>query len=237
MRPTTPSTTLANSRSHRHSLSLRKARKLSRVFTEFSLLEPFASRKNADRPNTPPHAEPTVHGHNASTISLETGSKSHDESGPPPTTCPISQSRIPEIKVVATSHNNTPVLNSEAVEGPPQHFTPSTSRIRPTILPDNLAPSSSLRHISRLARKQRKSLDLRHTDGLPVMARSTSLRISNMRRPATHSHWRDSFPDVRELPVLPETCNRYLEVKRARKMTQVSAFDENPTVRDFLLVS
>lgn len=233
MRPTTDSSHVASSVNQRHSLSLRKARKLSRVFTEFSLLDPFASRKNADSPKTsPPNAGFIAHGHiHTRTISLEASSKKSHDGSPPLPTSPICQSPTREIKADTTPHDNKLILNSETVEELPQLFTPSTSQIRPPKLPEIPPPSSSSRHSSRLAKKQRKSLDLRRTDGSPLLARSTSLRISDMRRPATHNQWRDSSPDIRELPVLPEAYNHYLGVKRARKMTRVSTTDDNSTAR------
>lgn len=213
---TTESRNVASSVDEQQRLSLRKGRKLSRVFTEFSLL---ASKKTVENPKIPPHNTTGFTAHDQ--IETRASPKSPDGTPSPPTSS-MSPSSTRAIKADTASQANELISKAETTEGLPRLLTPSIPQIRPPRLSEFPPPPSSLRHTSRLTRKQRKSLDLRQIGGSQLPTRSSSLRISDMRRPASHKRWPDCPPDILERPALPEAYNHYLEVKRARKMTQVS---------------
>lgn len=222
-------------------LSLRKARKLSRVFTEFSLLDPFAARKSVDDlrapQSTPRPTQPrpsTAHAHtHAHKISLDPRSKKSFDGRLSRPTSPTSPS-APQATKVDTTHVTTNPNSETANEKMPQSpLAPPTPHIKSLPLPETipLPPSrpGSSRGGSILIKKRRKSLDLRQLDESrsrsQLSTRSNSLRISDMSRPTTPKSprpWPDLSPDAREPPASPEAAhNHYLEVKRARKMTQV----------------
>ncbi|XP_006454468.1 hypothetical protein AGABI2DRAFT_114222 [Agaricus bisporus var. bisporus H97] len=212
---TTESRNVASSVDEQQRLSLRKGRKLSRVFTEFSLL---ASKKTVENPKIPPHNTTGFTAHDQ--IETRANPKSPDGTPSPPTSS-MSPSSTRAIKADTASQANELISKAETTEGLPRLLTPSIPQIRPPRLSEFPPPPSSLRHTSRLTRKQRKSLDLRQIGGSQLPTRSSSLRISDMRRPASHKRWPDCPPDILERPALPEAYNHYLEVKRARKMTQL----------------
>lgn len=225
-------------------LSFRKARKLSRVFTEFSLLDSFAVRKSGDHkapPSTPRTGRPrpsTAHGfeHKTSQGELSTQSlagKLSRSLSPSVTPTIVDPTATP---IPATVPNDSTPSIENALHSPALPNTPPILHNK-SLSPENIPlppsrPGSS--HSSALIKKRRRSLDLMQLDDhgskTLLVARSRSLRIpsiSDLSRPTfprPSTPCPDQSSDSRDPPASPEAArHHYLEVKRARKMTQVSA--------------
>ncbi|KAF9452614.1 hypothetical protein P691DRAFT_803729 [Macrolepiota fuliginosa MF-IS2] len=222
----------------RRHLSFRKARKLSRIFTEFSFLESFAARKSFDNPRAqqgmsqlPRPSTDNGHTHITSLAKRSMQSLNAKLSRPTsPMSPPVAQHANPVSFPITT-----PKTSIEKIpQSPIPSNTPAISRINPTLSPENIPLPSSRPGSSRgsvLTKKRRKSLDLTHLDGFGsktlLAARSRSLRIpsnSDLRQPGSPTSpmpWVDAPSDTRDPPAPPEAAHHhYLEVKRARKMTQ-----------------
>ncbi|KXN89875.1 hypothetical protein AN958_04879 [Leucoagaricus sp. SymC.cos] len=143
----------------------------------------------------------------------------------PSSVAPIGPLTIP-IPITRPSFDKSPILLD----------TPSTPQIKPSVppSPENIPLPPSRPGSSRgpiLLKKRRRSLDLDQLDGIDkttLIARSRSLRItpiSSLSRPSTPKSpagWLEPPPETREPPAPPEAAHQhFLEVKRARKMTQL----------------
>lgn len=221
--------------------SLRKARRLSRVFTDFSLLDPFTMRKSVDdlrasrsKPKSTLTRPGTSHGHtHKSSLS---GCSSHSLEGKPQLTSPTSP--LPP-SVTPIGPSTTPISKSKtSTEKVPQSpiilKTSSTPQIKPSIPPppENISLPPSRPGSSRgplRGKKRRQSLDLNQLDDALAQAsssaRSRSLRkLSRPTTPKSPGPRLESSLDIRDPPDPPgpeAARQHFLEVRRARKMTQV----------------
>lgn len=220
--------------------SLRKARKLSRVFADFSFLDSFTARKSVDdfrasqrKPKLTTTRPATSHGHTHKP-SLG-GSSMHSLDGKPRPTSPTSlSSSVAPINAFDTPISKSKTSIEKATQSPLMLDPSLTPQIKPPIPPPpeniRLPPS---RHGSVLVKKRGQSLDLNRLADVnpkaPLSVRTRSLRItsiSNLSRPTTpksSTPLHDLSPDARNPPAPHEAARQhFLEVKRARKMTQVS---------------
>lgn len=244
--PSAPSTPAQNNKSDRsYRLSLSKARKLSRVFSDFSFPDSFTPRKSvgdltvqnrtSQRPSTSPgRAQNTpFEGHYHYIQSLDRK---------PSQAMPLPPSPIPLSPITPSSITIFPTPRSSA-ERIPQCYglptnIPTTSHNKSTSRPEEipLPPSrpGSSRGGTSLLRKNRKSLELRPLDEfgfkVPLPTRSKSFRV--LRAPELSRPILAKVPNLDGGSVPPPDTRAppraaphpYVEVKRARKMTQVIIF-------------
>ncbi|KAJ3567360.1 hypothetical protein NP233_g6414 [Leucocoprinus birnbaumii] len=222
-------------------LSLYKARKLSRVIADFSgsLLDPFTSRKSTDDLRTARgkskatlRRPATSHGHShkSSLGGYSLYSFDSESSRPTSPTSPLPSLAQPiSAMTMPTSEPKSPIektAQSTVILDPL-----SAPQIKPSIPPPPeslpLSPSrpGSSRGLS-IAKRRRKSLNIIQLEDNATTnsasTRSRSLRITSLSRPTTPKSPSDLSVDMRDPPASPEGVRQhFVEVKRARKMTQL----------------
>lgn len=215
----------------------KKARKLSRVFTDMTLLDSLVGRKSIDDTRGGQSRETSTTLQRARTNKVPKIQLSEPLAEVPsqPTSPTIVNSTTTTSFVIAIPDTQT--TDDANPQRPSRSTTPSTSHPQPPLSPEQIPlppsrPGSSGGSYKVLTKKRRKSLDVMQVDEFRVKASrsihprlkriSSSSDLSRPVSPKPTTSPRSSSLDIRETSASPEIpYNHYIEVKRARKMTQL----------------